>query len=107
MGRYLQSQASINGCNSLLYLSIQKELCSPILVSCLCLCILILFDSLIRDIGLCYVDIVVVLLVLVILQVPFIALGARVRAHKQGEEEGLLQILGRSFFGILISLRKT
>jgi len=64
------------------------------------------FYSLIRDIILCYVDILVLLLVLVILQVPFIVLGARVGAHKQGEEKGLLQIPRRSFFHILISLRK-
>ena len=48
------------------------------------------FDSLIRDISLCYVDIVVHLLVLSILQVPFITLGAKVEAYMQGEEKGLL-----------------
>ena len=66
-----------------------------------------LFDSLIRDIGLYYVDIVVLLLVLVILQVRFIALRAKVGVYKQGEEEGLLQIPRRSFFCVLVSLRKT
>jgi len=48
------------------------------------------FDSLIRDIRLCYVDIVVLFLVLVILQVPFITLAARVGAYKKYEEDGLL-----------------
>lgn len=46
-------------------------------------------------------------LIIVILEVPFITLGARARSYKKVEEEGSLQIPGRFFFCILISLRKT
>lgn len=59
LGKRLQSQTSINGCKLLFYLLTQKSLCFPILVSCWCSCISLPFDSLIRDISLCYVDIVV------------------------------------------------
>lgn len=66
-----------------------------------------LHDSLFRDVIICYLYIFVLFHVLVVLQVPFLAFRVGVGAYKQGEEESLCWIPGRSFFHIINSLRKT
>jgi len=50
--------------------------------------------------------ILVLLLVLVTLEVPLLGFGVGVGAYKQGEEESLCSIPGKSFFHIINSLRK-
>jgi len=54
-----------------------------------------------RDANICYFYIFVLLLVLVVLQVPPLAFGVGVGVYKQGEEEILRWIPGKSFFHTL------